>query len=351
MNASDQAYLATLRQRTAHTLRGVVGESRNVALVDAPNQRNVGDSLIWAGEMAYLAKIGARIKYVADMKSFDPAVLRRLMPSGVVLLHGGGNFGDLWMGHQHLREQVASHLPDYPIVQLPQSIHFRDRARASAANATLARHPDFQVLIRDSQSLEMSHEMLPDLRTSFCYDMALGWEAPLAAPADAQSVLVLARSDKEASSGLRGVTSQWLEDRAIEIADWYPRGLRSPLWKSARALSRVHHQYARARRRAIPRLPVGSPDRASARVNTWINELNIASASALFEHRDLVVTDRLHAHVLAALMGLTHVALDNSYRKVSTIFNDYTGAFSSAHYAANLSEARQLIMDLPKRES
>ena len=36
-----------------------------------------------------------------------------------------------------------------------------------------------------------------------------------------------------------------------------------------------------------------------------------------------VVTDRLHGHILSSLMGIPHVALDNSYGKLSAFMDTW----------------------------
>jgi exopolysaccharide biosynthesis predicted pyruvyltransferase EpsI len=46
-----------------------------------------------------------------------------LGPDDPILLHGGGNFGDVWPGFQRFREQVIRESPNRRIIQLPQTIH------------------------------------------------------------------------------------------------------------------------------------------------------------------------------------------------------------------------------------
>lgn len=346
----DRQILDELRAATLTILRESLGDCRQVALVDAPNQRNVGDALIWAGEIAYISQLGLEVKYVADHLTYDERSLRRAMPHGTVLLHGGGNLGDLWIGHQLLREKVLTELPDYQVIQLPQSIEFTDRDRAGVAQQVLEGHSDFHLLLRDSLSMHKARELFPRVRTTFCPDMALGWDAPPSRPSQVQPrrVLTIARADKEASSGLPELEASTFGDVDLERTDWSPRGWRLPVWQGLRRTAHAYELYVRARRRRLRWLPVGVVDRAGAKVIAAINRLSIAGAVALYEPASVVVTDRLHAHVLAVLMGRRHVVLDNNYRKVSTIFDDYTGRFSTANYASSLDEAADVVTQLVK---
>lgn len=345
-SSDDAAKLAEIRARTLAALEKVVPRGTPVAIVDAPNQRNVGDSLIWVGELAYLKVLGLEIRYVADLWTYDAAALRRSLPEGgVVLFHGGGNFGDLWIGHQLLREKVAQELTDYRIVQLPQSIYFRDPDRAALANSILSQHPDFHVLVRDSLSTLRMLEHLPNVRHSYCPDMALGWDPPArrSAPQKLSDVVVLARADKEATSGLADAAVAWSSVARVEVTDWGPIGLRAAAWKVWRRVSRLFRFYARVRRR-IRFLPAGRIDRSFEHVITMIARVNIAGAERLYRSTSYVVVDRLHAHILAVLLEVPHTALDNSYGKVSSIFDDYSGVFSTAHYADTPDEALRSVV-------
>jgi pyruvyl transferase EpsO len=340
----DLQHLQNVRKTTMDALSAQLDGVTDVALIDAPNQRNIGDSLIWAGEVAYFERLGLRIRYICDLWSYDPDALRRAMPEGVVLLHGGGNFGDLWPGHQILREKVARDLVDYKVIQLPQSILFGDEDRAASANEIIGAHPDFHVLIRDSLSMERAAQQLPDVNVSFCPDMALGWDAPTTEHSDVESdrVIVIARADKEASSGLASVTDDWLPGADITVTDWVALMDDSKSWRLYRSASMVTRFYSKARKR-LRFMPVVMPNRIAHSIVSSINSVNIASAVELYSSASMVTTDRLHAHVLAALMGIPHVVLDNSYQKVSQIMRDYSGAFSTANLVSDLDEARSFL--------
>src|SRR4051794_15864043 len=94
------------------------------ALLDFPAYSNVGDSAIWVGERAWLARRGCPVVYACDTGSFSVEHLRRRAPD-VILLQGGGNFGDLWVEHQRFREWVIQNFHDRRIIQMPQTAHFQ----------------------------------------------------------------------------------------------------------------------------------------------------------------------------------------------------------------------------------
>ena len=63
----------------------------------------------------------------------------------------------------------------------------------------------------------------------------------------------------------------------------------------------------------------------------------------------VVVTDRLHAHILCLLLGIPHVVLDNSYGKVHGFLDTWTKGSSLVHKAANPQEAAEIAKALLER--
>ena len=342
MRPDDRAYLAELRDASAAVLAGTIGPGP-VALLDAPNQRNVGDSLIWAGEVAYLRRLGIEVRHVSDLRGYVPADVRAALPTGTILIHGGGNFGDLWPGHQEHRERIVRDFPDHRIVQLPQSVWFRSERRAAEADRVIGAHPDFTLLLRDTPSQVRAAERLPSLETAFCHDMALGWDPPYfdQLAHTTRRLLVLARADKEHASGLLDVAPDWVPGLVADRTDWHTGDADLWRWRAARLVATLSHQRARASRRVpVPALGVASTPVTAALAA--INNVNIDGGVRLFAPARGAVVDRLHAHVLATLLGVEHILLDNSYGKLRAIHDDYTGKFSTAHYASGLDEAREL---------
>jgi len=274
------------------------------ALVDYPDHPNVGDSAIWLGEIALLDAIGAGAPaYMARWDDFDEAAFRAACPTGPILIHGGGNLGDIWPHHQRFREYLIERFPDRRIVQLPQSIHFRDPANRDHFAALVGRHPDFHLHVRDNASLNLARRHF-DCPSTLAPDSAFGLgsiKRPLAADC---RVLMLLRSDAEraarddapllASSG--AVALDWLEE---------------------------------------PRLTETSPTaRAQARVERGLR---------LLARGELIVTDRLHGHILALLLGIPHVVLDNDYGKVGAYIAAWTQRSPLVRQARSSQAAAELV--------
>jgi pyruvyl transferase EpsO len=53
----------------------------------------------------------------------------------------------------------------------------------------------------------------------------------------------------------------------------------------------------------------------------------------------VVVTDRLHVHILSLLQGKAHAVLDNSYGKIARFMAAFTGTTDLAYRARSLPDA------------
>jgi pyruvyl transferase EpsO len=77
----------------------------------------------------------------------------------------------------------------------------------------------------------------------------------------------------------------------------------------------------------------------------------LARDRVAFGHRLLsrpraMVTDRLHAHVFAVLLGLPHVVLDTGYGKIEGFWKTWTHASAVARRATTVEEALGVAEEL-----
>lgn len=324
--------LEQLRDETRAVLRTLIGPHRDVALLDFPNHQNVGDTMIWRGELDHLASLGLRVRYRTDIQRFSRELLDKLVPDGPILLHGGGNFGDLWPDFQRFRERVVALYPNRRVIQLPQSIEFRDPAAAAAANEVFGQHDDFHLLVRDWQSHARARSTLPDVQVQFCHDAALGWQPRThrTRTEETVDVLVLARRDHERGVGISRFVPTG-SGRRQRTADWGLSGIDGLLWRLARVplgLARTAPKLA-SLRAYYPAMSLAYRALAA---------LNLRDGLRLFRESRVIATDRLHAHVLALLLRKPHVVADNNYGKIAGVMKASTGALGDFLFVSGEAE-------------
>lgn len=310
----DQALSPSL-----HTLR-----AGPYALLDYPDYGNVGDSAIWAGQIAWLAKnIGKPASYLTDVYA-PVAEVSSNVTSHTLLIQGGGNFGDLWPDNQDFREAIIAANPASTILQFPQSIHYDNPANLSATARILKPAKHLRLLVRDHESYALATQAF-DCDVTLCPDMAfaLGPLQRLGAPD--LDVLLLMRTDKE---GVGHLPQSW------------PKGWKQDDWLED--TPNMHRDVLRdSRIKAVMSL---SPARMSriARRNYYYNQLaerRVTRGLKQLSRARFVITDRLHVHILSTLLGLPHCFLDNHYGKISRFSAAFSTRWSDSYQAKTLPEA------------
>ncbi len=278
------------------------------ALVDFPNHSNVGDSAIWAGEIAYLKRHAPRLpSYVCSIANFSMDELKSRSPSGPIYIHGGGNFGDIWPHHQAFRNRLLELFPDRQIVQLPQSIHFSSPEKLAETARAIEQHGRFTLFVRDQESFELARKHF-GCETILCPDMAF-FIGPIERPQAAElDVLCLLRTDLERVDLGDAVRT----GPNLRVADW----LTEP---------KLGLQVAKAVG-ALGGAASGGPGGLRLGMFNAAAETRVRRGAQLLSSGRAVVTDRLHTHIISLLLGIPHAVLDNSYGKVSRFMSCWTSA-------------------------
>jgi exopolysaccharide biosynthesis predicted pyruvyltransferase EpsI len=312
-----------LRIETIATLRPVLHSVREVILVGSTLHANAGDSLIWLGQMSLLAELGITVREVVHPASYDRRPFDRSPPDAVVLLSGGGNFGDLWPFVQRQREWIVREITNRRIVQLPQALHFADEASLRSMQDALSRHPDVVLTWRDRDSHTAAEAAFPTTPSILVPDVAFARRPPRTASRPDTKILCIARQDQEGGE-LRVATLP--EGRR---ADWHLYGVvptiaREAIWLAARAERRIPVRYG-------ARIRLALYNRSAL--------LTVAAAARLVGEGRVVVSDRLHAHVLCTMLAVPHVMLDSGYGKIRSFLETWPVTSELAHIASSADEA------------
>lgn len=328
--APDQRF-AELQQRLRAGLDEAIPADRPVAFVDYPNHYNPGDCAIWAGERTAIEALDRDVAYVADQRSFSVRALDRLAPDATILVHGGGNFGDIYPSHQVFREQLAQICRHHRIVHLPQTIHFTDPELERRTARFLAGHPDSFLFARD----ERSHRR------------ALQYGVPCALAPD--SAIALAPLNPTSSVGQGTLWALRLDVERREsphvrpngswTADWPPDPLPLKLVRYTPAF--VHAK--RGGPSTGPRIAI------LKRAFDWLANGRVRAGVDFLSQAERVVTDRLHAHILCTMLGIPNVLLDNSYGKNRSFYATWTDGLSNTRFASTPEEAQRMVDELPAR--
>jgi len=289
-------------------------------LIDFPDYPNVGDCAIWLGELRIFKQAGCRVSRVCRLPPFAPYLFKGRQ---CIAFHGGGNLGDIYFWLDKERRKIMRENNNASIIVFPQTVFFRDPVKAEIAAEVYGSHPSLVLFVRDEASklrareqLGIEAEVVPDAA------MAIG---PLDRDPPRKEVVMLLREDKEATIEVdesarleKAVVTDWLKEKQ-------PLGSRA-----AGTLEKLLRAYPNRAEMAWPWLVKSYQAAAKAR---------LARGVRLLSKGKVVITNRLHGHILSVLLGVPHVVIDNSYGKIGAFYERWTKQLSFVERADSLDEA------------
>jgi pyruvyl transferase EpsO len=295
--AGQRSSLEQLKQRLAGLLE-LLPIDRPLVYLDYPVHLNFGDLLIMRGTERFFADHGHKVVSRAAYMNFLESARSRVSPQTILVMHGGGNFGDLYPVHQNFREEIVRRFPGNRIVVLPQSVYFSSPVALERSARIFRQHRDIHLYVRDYASLAQVHtrftenaELMPDMAHQL-------WRGYQPHPAAGDRTLRLLRKDVEAEHQQHAA----VEQRSVDWLDFNPR------W-SCRIFGRILWLHALEGK-------LGRKLGAQALWYTYCDRLHRHMESRFVEY-DEVITSRLHGMIFALLLGKRVRYLDNLYGKLN----------------------------------
>jgi exopolysaccharide biosynthesis predicted pyruvyltransferase EpsI len=330
-----------LQAKARKVLDPLIPADSSIALLDYPNNSNVGDSLIWLGETAYLRSRHLSPSYVCDCRNYDPIRIERILQNNpVILLNGGGYFGSLWPELHAFRLKVLRDFPGVPVIQFAQSIHFEDNFILDETAKAIRAHGKYTLLVRDQPSFDFAKKHF-DCNVQLCPDMAFfigGISSEVPPQFDR---FILSRTDSEKSSNWIDALVDLDHKATVNVSDWLDMG-----WHE-RISGRIE-RYTVGLRKLVDK-----DNRLLLLLWNSLSNARLKRGQALLQRGKVVIADRLHVHILSILLNKPHVLLDNSYRKLGNLHDAWTTPYRGVQFVKNLTEAFQVAqtLDLKKQHS
>lgn len=258
-------------------------------VLDIPEHGNLGDQAIAIAEIEFLKRYFLDYEILEfpyyDIPSFINGIKKDYRDGDIVFLHGGGNMGNMYPFEENTRQKVISKLKKCKIVIFPQTIDFRkDRKNYNLlykSKRIYNSHPNLTLIAREKESYVLMKSYFPKAKVILNPDIVFflsNYKLPVV---NRDQVVLTIRNDQE---------SKYDFDK---IAEFYKyMALKYPLIK-------------------IQDTVVGH------KVNKISREVELNSLLLEFSRAKLVITDRLHGMVLAAITKTPCIvtnALDHKIR-------------------------------------
>ena len=270
------------------------GVNRIITLC-VPRHGNRGDIAISLAQRKLLAENfpgHVLIELPGDLCAGYPRLItRNLNTNDVLLTNGGGYFGSLWRNEMLAELNILRHFPHNRIIVMPQTWYYSDDGRGRKELAcdrrAFSQFTDLHVFARDRNSFDLIQRegLYPNARSiHHVPDMVCSMDFTDLVPEKRSGVLVCLRPDPE-----KVMDSQ----KQNEIVARLLRGSGHVGFFSTN--------------------PANSP----VKIRDW--EAALAELLTRIAWAELVVTDRLHGMLFAAITGTPCVAFDNRTGKVSGV--------------------------------
>lgn len=290
--------------------------------LDLPFHDNSGDVLIWQGTVDFLKRIPYKSYGSFSAETFT---FPEIPENVIILLQGGGNFGDLYNFYHKFKISILNHYPRNKIIFLPQTIYYKNLQNFKEDMDVINRHKNVVFCARDKISFKIFNEnkaehvkllLLPDM--AFC--MSAEWFNKRNNAK--QKHLYIKRIDGELSNSKLELGSNSFD----RIADW-------PTYSDPETSEMKKMRfYLKWLGRFQRRLPIfANPIKKI--VNNYANQVFrehiVKQAITFINDYDVVTTTRLHGCILSVLLGKEIILLDNSYGKNSNFYEAWLSEYDS----------------------
>lgn len=278
------------------------------------DHQNVGDTLIMKGEFDFLSTIkSARCKEYTTMWSFEnrhPAIPK----DDLLIMRGSGSFGDIWPTAPNFWKFVMKNYPENPILFMPQTIHFDDENKLVEMADLINKHKKITLCVRDKESLDIAQKFL-NCDSYLVPDMAFYMNGKFRSgphESNPSRELLVKREDKERKSNI--LIENLLNKKNIIVSDW-------PTFNACGKVEKIKwklfsHKFYKLYDAFIKNIYC-----------TYI----IKHGINFLEPFSKVYATRMHAGILALMMGKETVFIDNNYGKLRKIYETWLSDVTNAN--------------------
>ncbi len=355
-----------------HQTLGQLERFEECVLLDYPNYLNVGDHLIWLATVFYLTDVlKVKINYIASLDDFSAELMAEKGGNCPIVMQGGGNFGDSWNHHQLFRERIVAQYSDRQIIILPQCIYFANPENLDKSASIFNAHPNLTLFTRDNYSYELACQHFSNCKIIKAPDMVfqlVGMQLPTFKFNPKSPILYLCREDSELNKIFvpksldipNLVVKDWLNkwvyrEMVKDNPAWYwrlpgsvllfregwQRGLSDPLeWLSRQKWERFHPDATK-----INQLPP-TFNRLYNCSNYQLSWSLMHSGIYRVMQGNVVITNRLHGHVLCVLLGIPHIFLPNSYYKNEAFYQTWTCQINYCRFVKEPEQIKLTVAEL-----
>ena len=260
---------------------------KKIILMGVPHHNNLGDNAIALAEQKFIEDNFKQYQYyeIAEetLENCVDKIKKYVNDEDIIFLHGGGNFGDEYLYVEEGRRKVIQLFPNNCIILFPQTIYFSNTKKGQEelkkSIDIYSKHSKLTLIAREEKSFEIMKQYFTQNRILLTPDIVtyLNETKP---GEKREGALFILRNDIETK----------LKKEDIQEVE------------------RVVRKY-------VKKIDYGDTARGKA-ILTKDREEKLENLFSKYRKAQLVITDRLHGMIFAAITSTPCIAFSNYNHKV-----------------------------------
>ena len=316
---------------------------KKIVIMGEPHHGNLGDQAIFMAEKSILKK------YLPDYEIYQvheefltlciKKVKEHISDDDIIMLHGGGNFGDTYDRPEYGRREVIKAFPNNKIIMFPQTAYFSDTEKGqkelNASKEIYNNHKHLVLLARENKSYNFVKENFKNATVYLTPDIVMTLKR--ASSKKREGALLLFRVDKE----------KVLEDKAQEKIKQI---LKEKIGSYKLSDMNLDSNIPELREEMIKKY-------SKNHIFNLDNEIEITNITDKnrdmvledkfeeFQSAKLVVTDRLHGMIFAAITETPCIVFSSLDHKIKESYN-WLKDLGYIKYCENINDFEKYVEEL-----
>jgi exopolysaccharide biosynthesis predicted pyruvyltransferase EpsI/glycosyltransferase involved in cell wall biosynthesis len=294
--------------------------ARNIIFIGIPEYNNLGDHAIAYATQRFVEENLPQYRLLQITEDQirsrrGLAWLRRnACGNSILLLQGGGNMGNFYPDQEYIRRKIIRNFTKNRIVVFPQTVSFtpdkKGRSELLKTQTVYCKHPHLLLVARERESYHIMKEIFPKIDVLLTPDIVMSLQMR-GTECQRSGILVCLRNDSE---------SKLTESEKTEIYNI----CRNSFYEIRQTDTCVHE-------------PVSLAERNSYLEKKWEE----------FRKAEIVITDRLHGVIFAAISSTPCICFENGNHKIRGICEWFESS-NCIRICTDLTELPQMIRELPQ---
>ena len=286
---------------------------KKVILIGVPRHNNLGDNAIAAAEEKFIKENLPDYKYyeIEEEKVNEQlnTIKKDIKDDDIILYHGGGNVGDEYLYVEEERRNLIKEFPNNLIIILPQTIYFKNKEELEKSKEIYGKHHNLVFCAREETSYNVMKKEFKNNKVIFVPD------------------IVTYLNETKNGETRNGLLCIFRNDTEIKMTE-----------EERKTIKELGKKYFE--KIEYDDTAVGDPIPTSEK-----REEKLEKMFEKYRRAELVITDRLHGMIFAAITSTPCIALSNYNHKVKDTAK-YLSYLGYIKYIDNMNDLEKNIKEL-----